>query len=166
LLLLALASSAAAAPPILVRVKPEAIAELQKRDPMVRLVKAGEEAKVVREESPSLIVNSTILHDGKNWTLVPKGAVVHTPSSLRARINKKPVGTLLPWQDFLTRNRTWIVSHEVTFDQAAGNDSLPADQCAAWKQQEKLVVAVHNQGPISVQLASADSPTPTTLTHR
>ncbi len=166
LLLLSLVSSAAAAPPILVRVQPETIAELQKRDPMIRLVKPGEEAKVVREETPSIIADSTILHDGKNWTLVPKGAVVHTPKALRERLNKKPVGILLPWQDFLTRNRTWIVSHEVSFDQAAGTETIPAEHCSAWKKQEKLVVAVHNQGPISVQLASADCPTPSTLTHR
>lgn len=164
LLLLTLASSAAAAPPILVRVKPETIVELQKRDPMVRLVKAGEDANVVRDETPSIIANSTILHDGKNWTLVPKGAVVHTPASLRERLNQKPVGILLPWQDFLTRNRTWIVSHEVTFDQAAGNEDLPSEQCSAWRKQDKVVVAVHNQGPISVQIANPG--TPSTLTHR
>jgi hypothetical protein len=149
-----LATSAFAAQPVLVRVTAETLADLQRRDPMIRLIKpAEEEAKVTRSAPPSIIEDSTILHDGSHWTLVPKNAVVFLPEALKQRVNVRPVGTLLPWADFLTKNRSWLATHEVTFDQAAGNEALPADCTASWASHKKMVVAVHHAGPISVSVA-------------
>lgn len=158
LLLCALAGNAFAALPVLVRVTPQTLAELQARDPMIRLVQPEEgQAKVSRAASPSIISESTILHDGTHWTLVPKGAIVHLPESLQSRVNVRPVGTLLPWADFLRKNRTWLVSSEVTFDEAAGNQAIPAERAARWESEEKIVVAVHSQGPISVRIADSSN---------
>jgi hypothetical protein len=163
LFLCALAGHALAAQPVLVRVTAQTLADLQARDPMIRLVKPAEgEAKVARPDNQSIINQSTILHDGKNWTLVPKGAVVFMPEAMKARVNVRPVGTLLPWTDFLTKNRSWITTTDVTFDQAAGNEELPAERCAFWAKQDKIVIAIHQNGPISVRVAD---PTPT-LTKR
>lgn len=153
LALLASATLGTAAQPILVRVTPETLANLQKRDPMIRLEKpAANEAKVARPENQSIIKESSILHDGRNWTIVPNGAVVHLPAALKARVNARPVGTLLAWTDFLARNRGWITTTEVTFDQAAGNEAMPAERAAFLAKQDKIVVAVHQCGPISVRV--------------
>jgi hypothetical protein len=155
LFLCVLAVNAHAAQPILVRVTPETLARLQERDPMIRLVKPAEgEANVERPVKQSIIGDSTILHDGNNWTLIPKGAVLHQPEAMKARVNVKPVGKLLSWSDFLTRNRSWITTTEVTFDQAAGNEELDAGRTAFWAKQDKIVVATHQAGPISVRVAS------------
>jgi len=159
LLLCALATHALGSQPVLVRVTPETLAKLQARDPMIRLVKpAQNEAKVARPLNQSIIKQSTILHDGKNWTLVPNGAVVFLPEALKSRVNVRPVGTLLPWSEFLTKNPSWITTTEVSFDQAAGNETLPAERTEFWAKQDKIVVAVHQTGPISVRVAAA-SPT-------
>lgn len=159
LVFFASAAMGMAAQPILVRVTPETLANLQKRDPMIRLVKPAEnEAKVARPENQSIIRESSVLHDGRNWTIVPNGAVVHIPSALKARVNARPVGTLLAWTDFLTRNRGWITTTEVSFDQAAGNEALPAERAAFLAKQDKIVVAVHQSGPISVRVAK-ETPT-------
>ena len=156
LILCVLAAHASAAQPVLVRVTPEALAGLQARDPMARLGKpAAGEAKVARPVNESIIGQSTVLHDGKNWTLVPKGAVLHLPEAHKARVNVKPVGTLLPWGEFFVRNRNWITTDEVTFDQAAQTEPSPAERGASWAKQDKIVVAVHQSGPISVLVAKA-----------
>lgn len=160
LILCALAASVNAARPILVRVTPETLARLQKKDPMIRLVGAnGEDIEVQRPAAASIVGRSTILHDGKHWTLVPNGSVVHVPETLKGKVNSRPVGTLLPWQDFLTRNRGWLTTAEISFDQAAGNEVLPAASIANWKNSGKLVVTVHHMGPISVLPAVPDQTT-------
>ena len=155
LILLALAAHALAAQPVLVRVTAKTLADLQKRDPMIRLVTPADgEAKVVRPVNQSIIRQSTILNDGKNWTLVPNGAVLFLPESMQNRVNAKPVGTLLAWDAFLARNHSWISTSEVSFDQAAGNEAIPSENSDAWRKQKRIVVAVHQQGPISVRTDS------------
>ncbi|MBC8128540.1 MAG: hypothetical protein H8M99_15480 [Gloeobacteraceae cyanobacterium ES-bin-144] len=158
LILCALAIHSFAAQPILVRVTPEAIAKLQAKVPMTTVAKpAGGEEKVARPENQSIVKQSTILHDGQNWTLVPIGSVVFIPEALKSRVNVKPLGTLLSWTDFLTKNRSWITTNEVSFDQAAGNEAIPSERSAFWAKQDKIVVAVHQFGPISVRISE---PTP------
>lgn len=161
LFLCVLAGHALAAQPVLVRITPEALAKLQQRDPMIPLVKPAEDkAKVARPKDQSIIKQSTILHDGNHWTLVPNGAVVFVPVAMKSRVNAKIIGTLLPWRDFLARNPSWITTSEVTLDQAAGKESLPAERAAFWAKQDKVVIAVHQSGPISVRV----SETPTHIT--
>jgi len=163
LMMCALAAHAVAAQPVLVRVTPATLAQLQARDPMIRLEKPAEgTAKVSRPDGQSIIGQSTILHDGKNWTLVPNGAVLFQPEALKARMNAKPVGTLLPWNEFLVRNRNWITTDEVSFEQAAQSEPIPAERAASWAKQDKIVVAVHQCGPISVKISN----TATNLTKR
>lgn len=154
LILCALASSAFAAAPVLPRITPEELARLQQGTPMTRLETPPQErAPVSRPNAQSIIKQSMVLNDGKNWTLIPKGAVIFLPQAMKSRVNANPVGTLLPWNDFLTRNRAWITTNDVSFDQAAGTEALPPERLAYWAKQEKIVIATHRQGPISVRLA-------------
>ena len=156
----ALASSALAAAPVLPRITPEELSQLQQGTPMIRLqTPAQGEAAVSRPDAQSIIKQSVVLNDGKSWTLIPKGAVIFLPQAMESRVNAKPVGTLLPWNDFLTRNRAWITTNDVSFDQAAGKEALPPERVAYWATQKKIVIATHRQGPISVRLAPV---TPTT----
>lgn len=153
LFLCVLAVNAFAAQPVLTRISPEALARLQQKDPMIHLVKPAKgEATVARPIDQSIIKQSTIIHDAENWTLVPNGAVVCLPLALKARVNAAPSGTLISWTEFLTRNRGWITTHEVTIDQASGKEPLPAERAAFWAKQNKIVIAVHQNGPISVRV--------------
>jgi hypothetical protein len=155
LIFLALATASFAGSQVLDQVSPEALAKLQQTSPMAALQQpAGESAKVIRPAGQSIIKQSSILHDGTHWTLVPKGAVVHTPEAMKGKVDVKPVGTLLSWSDFLLKNRGWITTADISFDQAAGNEPVPAERAAFWAKQDKIVVAVHQNGPISVQIAT------------
>ncbi len=155
LILCALMSAAFAGAPVLVPITPEAVAKLQKSSPMTNLKQPTKgEAPVTRPGEQSIIKQSSILHDGTNWTLVPRGAVIFVPSAQKARVDVKPVGNLLSWADFFVRNRGWITTTDISFDQAAGNEPMPAERAAFWAKQDKLVIAVHQSGPISVRIAS------------
>jgi hypothetical protein len=154
LLLCALACNAFAAQPVLVRVTPQTLANLQARDPMIRLVTTDQrEVEPVAPARESIVKESTILHDGTHWTLVPSDAVVFLPDALRDKVNARPVGTLLSWSEFLAKNPGWLAASEVTFDEAVGLDNIPAERSARWAGERKIVVTVHKQDPISVRVA-------------
>lgn len=153
-----LASYASANQPVLNRVTAETITHLQQMTPMVRMEKPDEgKNQVVRPVEQSIIKQSVILNDGTNWTLIPVGAVVFLPEAMKARVNAHPVGKLLPWVEFLTKNVSWITTAEVNFEQAAGKQPLPAERVTFWAKQDKIVIAVHQNGPISVHLANKPS---------
>lgn len=107
-------------------------------------------AHVVRAKGQSLIKQSLIISDGTNWTLVPRGAVLHTPDSHTARVNAPPVGNLVSWQEFLNMNHAWIAGEEISLRQAEGADTLDPRRIAYWPKQSKVIVAVHRGGPVSV----------------
>ncbi|MGL4398640.1 MAG: hypothetical protein ACRCXD_02120 [Luteolibacter sp.] len=149
--------------PIPARTTPEALAKLQKTSPIARLKQpAKDEVTVARPSEQSIIKQSSILHDGTNWTLVPRGAVIFVPNAQKARVDVKPVGNLLSWADFLAKNRSWITTAGVTFEQAAGNEPTLVERSTFWAKQDKVVVAIHHNGPISVRVA----PETTSLTQR
>ena len=50
-----------------------------------------------KAKSSSLQSRSTILSDGRYWTMVPKGAVLMVPSKLKSRVNTKSTGKFLAW---------------------------------------------------------------------
>jgi hypothetical protein len=154
LILLALAGTVAAAPQMTERITPEEIAARHKSSPMAAIPKpnaTGQKSVVARPGDQSLIEQSDVLNDGINWTLVPKGAVLHVPQPFTTRVGSKPLGTLLSWSDFLKVNRNWLFTEEVLFEQAAGKRPIPPSRTDAWNKLGKVVVAVHRGGPISVR---------------
>lgn len=153
LMLIALAASAVAAPTMTDRITPEEIAARRTTTPLATLPQpvAGDEAKVARPAGQSLIQQSDVLNDGIHWTLVPKGAVLHTPATFANRVGAKPLGTLLSWTEFLTVNRNWLFIEEVSMAQAAGKQPIPPSRPEAWGKLGKVVIAVHLGGPISVR---------------
>ena len=155
LMLCALANSAFAAVPIVARITPDALAKLQQETPMTLLPPppAKDGPNVRRPEAQSIIKQSLVLNDGKNWTLIPKGAVIFLPEAMKSRVDAKPSGTLLGWLDFLTRNQAWITTNDISFDQAAGRKPLPAERVAFWPKQDKVVIATHQNGPITVRVS-------------
>jgi len=112
------------------------------------------EKSIVRPGQESILAQSSILNDGSFWTLVPKGAVLHIPAGHQAKVDAKPVGTLLPWADFLARNFAWLGTCDIDLAQAAGTRPMAADLPETWGKLGKVVVAVHFAGPISVKPAA------------
>ncbi len=130
------------------------IAARQQSDPLQVLANANPQAlegtPVRTSADQSIISQSEILHDGVNWTIVPKGAVLFVPQWTKNRVGARPVGNLLPWIEFLTKNPSWVSTHETSFEQAAGESPLPAAKVDFWQKQDRVIIAVHQGGPISV----------------
>jgi len=145
------------------RITPEQMAERQTAtSPFAELKKQEQanqkEANVVRPGEESIIKQSEILHDGTNWTMVPKGAVLHVPAQMKPRVGTKPLGNLMSWSDFLIANRGWITTEEVSYDQAAGKRPLPEAKVEFWKNQTSVIVATYQGGPISVKRIEPATP--------
>jgi len=152
--LCALATSAFATTPVLTRATPDASTNPQQENSVALLQQpALADANGSTPANPSDLEQSRILHDGINWTIVPQGSVIYLPETLKSKVDSKPVGNLLPFDEFLVLNRSWITTNEVTFDQAVGNEPLLTREVSFWSKQDKMVVAVHRLGPISVSFA-------------
>ncbi len=100
----------------------------------------------------SLVARSTVVSGASNWTILPRGAVLLTPSRFKSRIDSERRGKLVSWQDFYAKNRSWIRLLPVTLDQATGRSPLTEDYLSSLKRTGLLVVAVCEGGPISVRL--------------
>lgn len=161
LMLCALTTGTFAAQPILPRISPQELAERQRAKPMAALqtpAKAG--GAVTHPADQSIIKQSAILHYGTDWTLIPQGAVIFVPEPMKNRLGDKPAGTLIAFTDFLIKNRAWITTVEVSIDQATGNKPLPVKQAEFWSKQNKIVIAVHQNGPISMRAPKPAQTTP------
>ena len=101
-------------------------------------------------DSSSLIKRSAVLSSDRNWTIVPKGAVLHVPQQYQVRVNGKRAGKLIPWKTFYTQNRGWIHVHSVSMDQARGEEKMDPKQVEVYKSVSRVVVSVCHGGPISV----------------
>ncbi|NNM28063.1 MAG: hypothetical protein HKO57_00955, partial [Akkermansiaceae bacterium] len=97
----------------------------------------------------SLLLRSTVLSSGTNWTIVPKGAVVHVPPGYKARVGGMRTGKLLDWATFHQRNRGWLYPIDVSIDQARGETAIPEETVDAYQRLGRVVVATCRGGPIS-----------------
>ena len=146
-----MAGSLCAEPVVSEPITAQALLVKQKATSLSTLPQPGVDApEVPRAGNQSVIARSEILHDGQHWTLIPKGAVLFVPANRIQNVGARPAGNFLQWNDFLARNPAWISTHETTFGQASGDDPIPAEKTDFWKTQDRVIVAVHQGGPISV----------------
>lgn len=125
---------------------------LRKRQSIVKKREVSEvPAKpLVKPKKRSLIASSTLLSDGVNWTLIPKGSVIVVPEQLKNKLVSKPVGKLVEWKRFLARNGSWLHTHPIQMRQAQGKETLDPDRFKKLRTLNKIVVATCAKGPISV----------------
>lgn len=104
-----------------------------------------------QKKRKGLLERSTILANNGNWTLLPKGAVIHTPDHLKDKIASGP-GQLkiLNWKPFLKKNHGWLHTYPISKEQAKGTKKITPAAIKAYKSIGKLVVATYNGNPVSV----------------
>lgn len=113
-------------------------------------VVAPDEAPPIVVKKKSLIGSSTLLTNNGQWTLVPKGSVLHIPENLKSKIVTAPSGKLIEWKTFLRKNHGWIHIHTVKMTQAQGKEKVSQDAIKAYKTMGKIVIATCAGGPISI----------------
>lgn len=119
-------------------------------DPVTLLRQAeGEDPSVVNRPG-DLIARSDVLCFNGFATLVPKRAVLHIPDYYRSRIGIQEGARIVPWREFMIRNRGWVSTHEVDRPTAEGRTPFDEDTTERFSKSSRLIVATLRGGPISV----------------
>ena len=107
-------------------------------------------APIIRKKK-SFIARSTLLASNGEWTLLPKGSVIHTPDHLKDKIIPSP-GKLkiVKWKTFLRKNHGWIHTIPVSKEQSAGTKKISPEKIKTFKTMGKMVIAMNHDNPISV----------------
>lgn len=107
------------------------------------------------ESEYSLTALSSFLASEGVSTLVPKGSVIFCPDKLSKKRVTALKGKPVPWNDFLTRNRAWIRTMEVSMLQAQGKAPISEVQMKIYQEAKVMVVATFQGNPITVLEAKA-----------
>lgn len=120
-------------------------------DPKTKFTETTGEDPSVKNKVGNLLDNSELITFNGNTTLVPKHAIIQIPETYKNRINNHKEGSkIISWAEFYSLNRGWISTLEVTFSQAKGEDPVNAEHLEVMKKSKNLIVAVLENGPISV----------------
>ena len=84
-------------------------------------------------------------------TVIPLRSIIYQPAQNEAKVIKVPSGKFRFWPDFLPQNRDWLLTFEVTLDQAKGNKPIPDHKLKEFAKINRTVVATYRQNPISVR---------------
>lgn len=129
---------------------------VEAEDPMKKL-KPSEEPDPASSLPKDIIGRSDILCFGGLATIVPKQAILFTPSNYADRLGIRPGAKVVTWSDFYAANRGWITTQEITMAQAEGKEPLPEKVAERLTKGGNLVIATLQGGPIS-KLAPPPAP--------
>jgi hypothetical protein len=119
-------------------------------DPMDKLEPAkGEDPSKVNQPT-DLLESSDVISFGGVATLVPKRAILSAPAAVKERVGLKKGVRIVGWLEFLSLNRGWITTVEVTRVQAEGNKEIAEEIRDRIAKSSNLIVATYMGGPISV----------------
>lgn len=104
--------------------------------------------------------NSVILQAGGSHTVLPPHSILHLPRSLRQMSATRPIGDYLPWPEFYARNRSAVLTHSVTLEQALGKTPIGQDVSRQLRKINRIVVALYQNNPVSVLPASRENAQP------
>jgi hypothetical protein len=111
-------------------------------------------AKTSTEPRPApkrtLLSRFIILSDGKQYTLIPLGSILHLPEAHRARVLAKPHGTFAAWPIFLDKNAGWLAAKEIPLAMAKGDEKAAERVLSEISADRRMLVSVHKGGPITV----------------
>ncbi len=119
-------------------------------DPMKKLEPAtGEDPSKVNQPADLLETSDVISYNGVA-TLVPKRAILATPKGVKDRVGLQEGVRIVGWLEFLSLNRGWVTTVEVSRVQAEGNKMIDPEISDRISKSNNLVVATYMGGPISV----------------
>lgn len=134
-----------------------ALRKAAQNDPMKKLkVTKGADPSVVNQP-PSLLSSSDIISFGGFATLVPKSAIIQTPTNYSDRLKLESGAKIVSWADFYALNRGWITTVEISREQAEGNQPLASEVRKQITKSRNLIVATYQGGPISLLSAKPAS---------
>ena len=102
----------------------------------------------ISSSDPYLI--SEILVSEKNHTLLPKGSIINLPERHKKRFVSATTGDYVSLKKFIQKNYGWLMTYEVSLDEARGTKTITESKLKSIQQSGKVVIAVYKKNPISV----------------
>lgn len=127
----------------------KAMQQSQQEDPMKNLPTSKVPDPSVNLPK-DLVAQSDFICASGTATLVPKHAILKVPAAYESRTRYVEGSRIQNWAEFFAANRNWITTVEITPDQAAGKEPLPAELSSLISKSSNLVVATFKGGPISL----------------
>lgn len=122
-----------------------------KDKPMAQFeVKELKEDPTKKSTPKDFIKQSDILCLSGNATFVPKRAVLNVPERFNDRFILKKGSKIMTFPAFYAKNRGWIMTYEVSIDQAFGKKPFDESKLEWLKKSGRVVVATFKGGPITV----------------
>ncbi len=122
----------------------------EQKDPMKNLVQS-EGVDPTKVNLPvDLLEQSDIICFRGLATIVPKRAILSSPSNHKKTLGMQPGSKFVGWADFYAQNRAWITTVEVDRTQAQGRKEIAEATRKRIGKTKNLVVATMMGGPISV----------------
>ena len=100
--------------------------------------------------SDDFIKNSDILCLNGSATFIPKRAVLNLPDRFSDRLELKKGSKIMTFPDFYLKNRSWIMTYEVSIEQAFGKEPFDEKKLEWLQGCGRVVVATFKKGPITV----------------
>lgn len=126
------------------------LSKMEKIDPMKKLQESTGVDPAKLNQPANLLEQSDILSFNGLTTLVPKRAIICSPSTLKDRLKHQTPSRFVPWNEFLSANQGWITTIEVSREQAEGNKPFSEETQLRISKSKNLIVATYLGGPISV----------------
>lgn len=129
----------------------ETLEASQKNKPMKKFkAKSLEEDPSKTSKSDDFIKHSDILCLNGSATFIPKQAILNLPDRFADRFKLKKDSKITTFPAFYAANRGWIMTYEVSIEQAFGKESFDKKKMKWLKGCGRVVVATFKNGPITV----------------
>lgn len=135
-----------------------ALKQEQANDPLRHLRQVEGKDPSKENQPQDLLSRSDILCFNGLATLVPKQSILAVPSQFADRIGMKEGAKLVSWNEFFTVNRGWLITLEITLNQAKGQVPLGDAVNDRLTKSSNIVVSTLQGGPISLLKYSPPSP--------
>jgi|GEM_PF-1162947 len=100
--------------------------------------------------SKDFIQNSEVLCLNGSATFIPKRSVLNLPERFGDRLKLKKGSKIQTFQDFFIANRSWLLTYEVSIEQAFGKKPFDEKKLKWLKGSGRVVIATFKGGPITV----------------
>ena len=92
-----------------------------------------------------------ILCNRETHTVVPLQSIIYQPAKNESKVTRAPSGKFRFWPDFLPKNRDWLMTFEVTLEQAKGVEPISDKKLEEFAKINRTVIATYRRNPISVR---------------
>ena len=102
--------------------------------------------------NPTLAGTALMLNDGRQWTMLPRRAVLRFPAEVRQHIQEGKAGNLVTWEQFQNANRAWILSVPMTNAHLSGKQPITEEEKKKWAEVPQMMVSTYAGNPVALAL--------------